>query len=247
MSTVVDSSALPLSFSDFTKDCDLSLDSISRGIYRHHGISEKIKKEELAVKNLQKILRSAMHLSSRKGFHAMTLRDLSRETKISMGGLYAYFESKEELLHWLFLEGQTQIHQTLEEKINSGKSAQEKIALGICTHLYMSEILQKLFYFLYMEAKNLGKAEQKKILSLEQFTESIFEECIAGGMESGEFAQADPTLLASVLKAMLQDWYLKRYKFSRRKITVEKYAEFLIQFFLNRISSEPNLKESPFI
>jgi len=37
-------------------------------------------------------------------------------------------------------------------------------------------------------------------------------------------------LTASVIKAMLQDWYLKRSKYRKRSISVDQYSEFLLQF-----------------
>lgn len=36
------------------------------------------------------------------------------------------------------------------------------------------------------------------------------------------------TLVASVIKAMLQDWYLKRWKYKNRKVLVDEYADFVI-------------------
>jgi hypothetical protein len=33
-----------------------------------------------------------------------------------------------------------------------------------------------------------------------------------------------------VIKAMLQDWYVKRWKYARRQISVDNYAEFVIGF-----------------
>jgi hypothetical protein len=35
-------------------------------------------------------------------------------------------------------------------------------------------------------------------------------------------------LTATVIKAMLQDWYVKRWKYSRRRISVDEYADFVI-------------------
>jgi len=37
-------------------------------------------------------------------------------------------------------------------------------------------------------------------------------------------------LTASVIKAMLQDWYLKRSKYRKRNISVDHYARFVLQF-----------------
>ena len=35
-------------------------------------------------------------------------------------------------------------------------------------------------------------------------------------------------LTGAVIKAMLQDWYLKRWKYARRNVSVEKYAAFVM-------------------
>ena len=40
----------------------------------------------------------------------------------------------------------------------------------------------------------------------------------------------DPQLTASIIKAMLQDWYLKRSKYRKRNLSVDQYAKFLLQF-----------------
>ena len=46
----------------------------------------------------------------------------------------------------------------------------------------------------------------------------------------------DPQLTASVIKAMLQDWYLKRSKYAGRKISVDQYARFILKFVESFIS-----------
>jgi hypothetical protein len=51
----------------------------------------------------------------------------------------------------------------------------------------------------------------------------------------------DPQLTASVIKAMLQDWYLKRSKYRKRNISVDHYSEFVLQFIEAFIVS-PDLK-----
>ena len=40
----------------------------------------------MAVKNLVKIFKATLKLANRKGFHAMSLRDLCAESGMSMGG-----------------------------------------------------------------------------------------------------------------------------------------------------------------
>ena len=81
-----------------------------------------------------------------------------------------------------------------------------------------------------MEAKNLPKKEQALAVASELYTEQIFVNILIQGQASGPFLPRDPQLTASVIKAMLQDWYLKRSKYARRKISVDQYAEFTLQF-----------------
>jgi hypothetical protein len=59
-------------------------------------------------------------------------------------------------------------------------------------------------------------------------TESIFSDILESGVASGVFTFNDPLLVAAAIKALLQDWYLKRWKYRRRMISVEGYADFVI-------------------
>ena len=46
-------------------------------------------------------------------------------------------------------------------------------------------------------------------------------------------------LVAALIKAVLQDWYLKRWKYERKGVSVEAYARFVVEFVLSRLTQEP--------
>jgi hypothetical protein len=81
-----------------------------------------------------------------------------------------------------------------------------------------------------MEAKNLSRKEQDLAVASELYTEKLISDILEQGRVQGDFDLHDPLLTASVIKAMLQDWYLKRSKYARRRITVDRYADFVLQF-----------------
>jgi AcrR family transcriptional regulator len=215
-------------FEDFKAMLSLSREEICREIFEGSRGKVKVKKPGIAVKNLEKIFDATLAISHHKGFHAMTLRDLSRETGLSMGALYSYFSSKDELLDMIENQGRRIIKRVLEEQIRKAKGAAEKLSIALYTHLYLSEAYSRWFYFSYMETKNLRKEQQKKAIENELFTEKIFMDILDEGCREGVFTIADPPLTAAAIKALLQDWYLKRWKYSRRKITVEQYAQFIL-------------------
>ena len=81
-----------------------------------------------------------------------------------------------------------------------------------------------------MEAKNLSPEERENAVQSELYTEKLIENILIDGDKKGVFAKIDHSLAASVIKAMLQDWYLKRGKYSKRNIDVDHYAEFIMSF-----------------
>ncbi|HOO89407.1 MAG TPA: TetR/AcrR family transcriptional regulator [Syntrophales bacterium] len=217
-------------FETFKKMVNLSEEDICRELFLENREKIKIKKEGVAVKNLVKIFDAALAISNKKGFTAMSLRELSTEAGLSMGALYTYFSSKEELLDMIQTQGQTLVVKVLADQIEGIDDPHQKLRRAIQTHLYLSEVMQLWFYFAYMETKNLNKDTHKKAIEAELFTENIFSDIVEEGIAAGLFATVEGDLTAAVIKAVLQDWYLKRWKYRRRKVSVEDYARFVMDF-----------------
>ena len=219
-----------MTFSEFQQLVNVSKHDIYRDAFAQNRKSIRVKKEMTAVKNLARIFDATLHISNRKGFRAMSMRDLSNETGLSMGALYAYFSSKDELLEMLQRQGRTVTRRILEECIESEENTLNKLRTAIRTHLYVSEAMQPWFFFSYMETKNLAKKEGKKAIASELYTEKVFSDIISQGQEEGIFLPRDHQLTAGVIKAMLQDWYLKRWKYDTRNVSVDQYARFVLGF-----------------
>ena len=217
-----------LDFKTFRRIVDVSMEDMCRDLFLGNRESIRIKKEGVAVKNLVKIFDAALSISNEKGFSAMSLRELSAEAGLSMGALYTYFKSKDELLDMIQRQGRMLIMRVLLNQIEGIEDPKIKLKQAILVHLYLSEVMQSWFYFSYMETKNLAKDEHRKAIEAELFTEKIFIDILKDGQKKGIFRPVEMDLAGAALKAMLQDWYLKRWKYARRKVTVEKYAAFLV-------------------
>jgi AcrR family transcriptional regulator len=237
-----------MNYAEFQKQVRLSKQDICREAFAENRASIRVKKENTVVKNLERIFSAALKISNKKGFQAMSMRDLGRETRLSMGALYSYFSSKEELLAMLQHQRRMITRRILEEYIEKESEPVARLRTAILTHLYLSEAMQPWFYFSYMEAKNLAKEEQALAVASERYTEQIFADIIAQGQAGGSFLNRDPQLTASVIKAMVQDWYLKRSKYAVRKVTVDEYAQFVLQFIesflLDKNEKMPYLRQN---
>jgi AcrR family transcriptional regulator len=219
-----------MDYAEFQKEVSLSKYDLCREVYQENRSSIRVKKEDRVVKNLERIFSATLKISNRKGFQAMSMRDLSRETHLSMGALYSYFASKEELVAMLQSQRRSVTKRILEACIAQESNPVARLRTAILTHLYLSEAMQPWFYFSYMEAKNLSRKEQELAVASERYTEKLISDILEQGQAQGDFALHDPQLTASVIKAMLQDWYLKRSKYVKRRISVDQYAQFVLKF-----------------
>ncbi len=224
------------SLHQFRRDLGLSMQGLARQMYRKNSERFKVQKEAVAVKNLSNILDATLTLANRKGFTAMSLRDLSEKTGMSLGGLYAYIGSKDDLVTLIQGLGIETTQSILKEHIANIADPRERLHAAIRTHLYMSEILRAWFYFSYMEARHLGAQEKQRAVDAELATETLFCKVIEDGQGAGQFRTTDALMAAAMLKALLQDWYVKRHKYRGRDIDVEKYAESVIEMMENHLA-----------
>lgn len=215
-------------FENFKHELSLTKAEICRQLYVQHTDMIRIKKEHVAVKNLIRIIDSTLRLASTKGFHAMTLRDLCADSGFSIGGLYAYIRNKNDLLVLIQGHGFMLTRSTLRKSIRDISDPFERLRAAVSAHLFLSEIMLPWFYFSFMEVKSLPKAEMKTAIAVEQEIEDIFFDIIDSGVRQGVFRSDNARLLASMIKAMMQDWYLKRRKHRNQSITVSQYADFMI-------------------
>ncbi|WP_148862820.1 TetR/AcrR family transcriptional regulator [Marinobacter fonticola] len=215
-------------YEEFRNELSLSKEDVIREVYRQNKDRISIKKETTAVKNLTRIIDSTLRLANSKGFHAMTLRDLCADSGISMGGLYAYIRNKDDLIHLIQSHGFIITRRTLQHYTEEVKDVRQRLFAAIKAHLYLSELMRAWFYFSYMEAKSLPAPERRDAVAIELEIEEIFLGVINEGIAAGAYNQRHARLVSSMIKALLQDWYLKRRKYRDQDVSVDQYAVFLL-------------------
>ena len=209
-----------------------------KSVFEMHRDKMQIKNANVAITNLEKIFTVTFRLANSKGFQAMSLRDLSSETGISMGGLYAYIGSKNDLAS--VIEG---VQRQYIDQVIGGLTVEDLEPIAclraiVFGEIYMMEIMSDWYYFCFMELKGLPKDQQQFALEVELRFEDILMEAIRRGIDDGQFHCEKPELLASQVTAQLQQWHLKPWKFKLRKVTTEDYAQFIFESLMTCLGVE---------
>ena len=86
-------------------------------------------------RRLAEILSHATAVFCEKGYEGASMRDLSRESGMSLAGLYYYFESKERLLYLIQKHTFATIVQRLKARLEGVANPEERIRIFILNHL----------------------------------------------------------------------------------------------------------------
>ncbi|MEH0018140.1 MAG: TetR/AcrR family transcriptional regulator [Desulfobacter sp.] len=213
-----------MNYDTFKKQYSSRKRDIARQIFLANQSAMRIKKEKTAVANLEKILAAVFSITYKKGFQAMSMRDLSLKTGMSLGALYAYFPGKEELLAIIQAQGRVMVRDTLDRFAEARDHPLEKLRAVIKAHIFLSELFRPWFYFTFMEARNLKPEGFDAVRAMEEHTQNILSDILEAGERQGVFRPGNHELTACMIKALQQEWYLKRWKYTRQKTTVDQFA-----------------------
>ncbi len=212
------------SFEAFRRAFPITDENLYQELFFYFRDRVQVKREEPAIRNLEKIFKATFKLTSKKGFHAMSLRDLSQETQISMGGLYKYIKGKDDLAYMIEEFASHCLIDHNEVFLAQAKSDEEKRDLLIRTFTYIIELFQPWFFFMFMEAKNMSAENKTKAKEVERRSVRI----IMGILEpfhTKNKVDSNLVLTASTLLATIESRYLKHWFYKENGTNIDAYAE----------------------
>ncbi|GMU33130.1 MAG: hypothetical protein AMXMBFR20_10020 [Planctomycetia bacterium] len=84
---------------------------------------------------LNRILEVATHLIARVGYQNASMRAVARAAKVSLAGIYHYFDSKEKMLFLIQSRSFNSLLSNLREKLHGVSDPKEQIAIMIRAHV----------------------------------------------------------------------------------------------------------------
>lgn len=120
----------------------------------------RVKDEELNLERKKKILESALALFCEKGYNKTSMNDIVKESGISKGGIYYYFENKEAIFCELgdnILENRKNILDKLPESLSSKEKLKAyiiKVLINYQNKEYQKDI--KFGFEFWSEKKDTG-------------------------------------------------------------------------------------------
>jgi len=177
-------------------------------IHSEAGIGSRKEREYLARR--ADILQAAEKLFAGRGFHGATMSDLADLSEFSVGTLYNFFKSKEEVYYTLILGKFDLLQVRLNEEVNKNPAGLSQIRALIETCLLFFQENRGFFQIFIQERSALessvgaagGEELRKKYLAYIDLVAKV----MAKAIEKGDIQDLNPQELAYSLVGMLNSF-----------------------------------------
>jgi TetR/AcrR family transcriptional regulator, cholesterol catabolism regulator len=197
-------------------------------------VPTKIKTQELIDDKRKDIIKAALSVFKNKGYHKTTVRDIAKAAKVSMGSLYDYISSKDDLLYLFYEVFILTYYQKVVSVTNNIKDPEKKLKVAYKTLLEVGFSLEDEILFGWTEAKNMKKNYLKEILKLENDLINYFKGILDEIKAHGHSKIRDTGLVANFLVYSATFGILRRWSL-KRSYTKEQIIDYLMNTQLNTI------------
>lgn len=203
--------------------------------YKDLLISPSNSAPELIKMKHQRIVESACKVFFKKGYHPTTTRDIAKACDMSMGQLYHYISSKDDVL---FLVHKHMQKIWYDHLINSGieeiKLPVDRLDKALRHTLELIITNKKLFQFVYTESKYLKKKQLKNVLKIDDKNVVGFFRRLLDDVKKEKSIDCDVDFAANLIAYLsvfmaLRGWNLK-------KSSTEEYIDLLIDFIMRGLT-----------
>ena len=159
-----------------------------------------------SVKRKENILEAALLCFNEKGYHKTSIDDIALNAKISKGGIYYHFKSKDELFLKLFNFRLNRYTEQLKSYIQEESDPVKRIRILIQKWGLILKENEDFFKFC-MEFSSMGAREKeirKEMTSFYRSSVEIFRQIIEEGVATGEFENVDTERIARLIYFLSQ-------------------------------------------
>lgn len=195
-----------------------------------------VKDEKLIQKRREEMVKAAVSLFKKNGFHRTTTREIAKASGFSIGTLYEYIRSKEDILYLVCDSIYDGVKLRLQQDINSADSGIKGIEKAITAYFKVMDDMQDEVLVMYQEAKSLSDEALPYVLKKELEMTAIFEKLLSQSVRQGELDLTEKEIQAAAHNILIigQMWTFRRWAL-QKIYTLEEYTQLQLHQLLHGI------------
>ncbi|MDP2919595.1 MAG: TetR/AcrR family transcriptional regulator [Dehalococcoidia bacterium] len=200
-------------------------------------VQSKSASNEYVEAQREHLIRTAIRLFTKKGYHNTTTRELATACNMSIGGIYYYIGAKEDIPHlvaqrMIALVDQTTARLTAELEHFSPTEAFRR-SIGIYYELVDHN--RDYWRFMNAETKVFRKKDFDALYDVHLRKVEYFEKLFERGIQAGEFWVRHPALLARDVTTLFPAWVTRHWLLKGTYRSINEYARQQTELLLDAI------------
>ncbi|UCF90227.1 MAG: TetR/AcrR family transcriptional regulator [Desulfobacterales bacterium] len=212
------------------------------GLHRIKDIPTQVKNPELVERRRRQIAEAAVKLFMAQGFHKTTTRQIAQAAGFSIGSLYEYFTSKEDILYLVCDSIHAEVERGLTEAMSRAAGGRNILAEVIREFFMVCHRMSDFILLIYQETHSLPSQWRKKVLENELRITGLLVETLARIASSGELPYLDERsieLAAHNISVLGHMWTFRRWYLARH-YRIEDYVKLQTEFIIGMFAQGRN-------
>lgn len=201
-------------------------------------VPTQVKNPELVEQRRHQIVNAAVPLFIENGFHKTTTRQIARAAKVSVGSMYEYVASKEDILYLACLSIHDQVEQGVTHALANATSGRSILREVIREFFMVCHRMTDQIVLMYQVTKSLPAQWQKKVLTNDLRITSLLLDVLKEVKKAGDIPDLTEKmcdLIAQNITVLGHMWTFRRWHFSKT-YTIEEYIDLQTEFILGMLS-----------
>lgn len=197
-----------------------------------HGkeVQANIKNARLIDLRRKQIIEGAMQVFAAKGFHGASVREIADAAGLTMGTMYNYVRSKEDILYIVYDFMTTILTEGLRKTIEDTEDPREKISAALRHNMELIYQYQDVIMFLYREAGNYDRESVRAVLAQETKYIEVFEELLRLHFAGRKINEARLKMAADILSYLNVILVLRGWSLRRRYKSMDDVVSGILEF-----------------
>ncbi|KGP74163.1 TetR/AcrR family transcriptional regulator [Pontibacillus yanchengensis] len=191
-------------------------------------VPSSIKDEKLIKMRRDQMIKGAVALFKEKGFHKTTTREIAKASGFSIGTLYEYIRTKEDVLFLVCDFIYEHVKERMEDAIDMNDTNSHSLKGAIQSYFQLMDEMQDEVVVMYQEVKSLSKEAQEYVLKKERDMLNLLEHVIRHSLPE-PLSDLDIELIANNIFVQGQMWGFRRWMLHKH-FTIESYTERQMHF-----------------
>jgi TetR/AcrR family transcriptional regulator, cholesterol catabolism regulator len=196
-------------------------------------VPSMVKDQQLIKKRREQMIKAAVNLFKEKGFHRTTTREIAKESGFSIGTLYEYIGSKEDILYLVCDAIYDEVSEKLKKRLKHDAEGIESLKSAIAALFKVIDDLQDEVLVMYQESKSLPKEALSYVLQKEVDMTTMIEQIIRECVDQDYLHLSDEEVKMAAHNILVQAhmWTFRRWAV-QRSYTLDEYTEVQIKLIL---------------